>query len=69
MKKSAEEVLADTVKGYASVVPENTNVNISGGKAQYALYPVWILNTTWKDKEIYICNERTNRKNDRRPSD
>ena len=40
MKKSAEEVLADTVKGYASVVPENTNVNISGGKAQYALYPV-----------------------------
>ena len=28
MKKSAEEVLADTVKGYASVVPENTNVNI-----------------------------------------
>ena len=33
MKKSAEEVLADTVKGYASVVPENTNVNISGGKS------------------------------------
>ena len=51
MKKSAEEVLADTVKGYASVVPENTNVNISGGKAQYALYPVWILNTTWKGQK------------------
>ncbi len=70
MKKSAEEVLADTVKGYASVVPENTNVNISGGKAQYGpLYPVWILNTTWKDKKYNIPNERTNRKNDRIPSD
>ena len=60
MKKSAEEVLADTVKGYASVVPENTNVNISGGKAQYALYPVWILNTTWKDKKyIFAMNGQT----------
>ena len=69
MKKSAEEVLADTVKGYASVVPENTNVNISGGKAQYALYPVWILNTTWKDKKyIFAMNGQTG-KIDRRPSD
>ena len=60
MKKSAEEVLADTVQGYASVVPENTNVNISGGKAQYALYPVWILNTTWKDKKyIFAMNGQT----------
>ena len=55
MKKSAEEVLADTVKGYASVVPENTNVNISGGKAQYALYPVWILNTTAASHKANGC--------------
>ena len=60
MKKSAEEVLADTVKGYASVVPENTNVNISGGKAQYALYPVWILQTKWKgDNYIFAMNGQT----------
>ena len=66
MKKSAEEVLADTVKGYASVVPENTNVNISGGKAQYALYPVWILNTTWKDKKyIFAMNGQTGKMTER----
>ena len=54
MKESAQDVLRDTVKGYASVIPENTNVRISGGDAKYALYPVWILNTTWRGKK-YIC--------------
>ena len=60
MTRSAEEVLADTVKGYATVTPENTNVKVSGGAAKYALYPVWILNTTWKDKKyIFAMNGQT----------
>ena len=60
MKKSAEEVIADTVRGYTTVVPENSNVSMSGGKAQYALYPVWILNTTWKDtRYIFAMNGQT----------
>lgn len=57
MKESAQDVLRDTVKGYASVIPENTNVRISGGDAKYALYPVWILNTTWRGKKyIFAMN-------------
>lgn len=60
MKKSAEDVLADTVRGYATVIPENTNVCMSGGRSQYALYPVWILNTTWKGKKyIFAMNGQT----------
>ena len=60
MKQSAEDVLAGTVEGYATVVPENTNVRMSGGKSQYALYPVWILNTTWKgEKYIFAMNGQT----------
>ena len=60
MKQSAEDVLADTVKGYATVIPENTNVRMSGGRSQYALYPVWILNTTWKgEKYIFAMNGQT----------
>lgn len=55
MKKSAEEVLADTVKGYASVVPENTNVNISGEKHSMHCIRYWILNTTWKDKKYIFA--------------
>lgn len=62
MKESAQYVLRDTVKGYASVIPENTNVRISGGDAKYALYPVWILNTTWRGKKyIFAMNGQTGR--------
>lgn len=62
MKESAQNVLRDTVKGYASVIPENTNVRISGGDAKYALYPVWILNTTWRGKKyIFAMNGQTGR--------
>ena len=60
MKESAQDVLRDTVKGYASVIPENTNVRISGGDAKYALYPVWILNTTWNGKQyLFAMNGQT----------
>ena len=62
MKESAQDVLRDTVKGYASVIPENTNVRLSGGDAKYALYPVWILNTTWRGKKyIFAMNGQTGR--------
>ena len=62
MKESGQDVLRDTVKGYASVIPENTNVRISGGDAKYALYPVWILNTTWRGKKyIFAMNGQTGR--------
>lgn len=62
MKESAQDVLRDTVKGYASVIPENTNVRISGGDAKYALYPVCILNTTWRGKKyIFAMNGQTGR--------
>ena len=62
MKESAQDILRDTVKGYASVIPENTNVRISGGDAKYALYPVWILNTTWRGKKyIFAMNGQTGR--------
>ena len=62
MKESAQDVLRDTIKGYASVIPENTNVRISGGDAKYALYPVWILNTTWRGKKyIFAMNGQTGR--------
>ena len=62
MKEHSQDVLRDTVKGYASVIPENTNVRISGGDAKYALYPVWILNTTWRGKKyIFAMNGQTGR--------
>ncbi len=50
VRKSTEQAFASTVMGYTSVVPENSNIRINNGKAKYALYPVWLLNTVWQGK-------------------
>ena len=60
VKRSTEEVFAETVKGYTTVTPENTNVQFHGGKARYALYPVWLLNTTWNGNQyVFAMNGQT----------
>ena len=60
IKRSAEEAFRSTVHGYSSVIPEQSSVRIGGGKTRYVLYPVWILNTTWKDqKYTFAMNGQT----------
>lgn len=60
IKRSTEQIIADTVHGYASVIPDGANVRFSGGIAKYALYPVWILNTTWQGKKyMFAMNGQT----------
>ena len=47
-------------QGYDTVVAENTSVQFHGGKAKYALYPVWLLNTTWNgNKYTFAMNGQT----------
>lgn len=60
IKKSTEEAFAATVNDYGSVTPEASNIRLYNGKAKYALYPVWLLNTTWKgEKYIFAMNGQT----------
>ena len=60
IKKSIEDEFRSTVRGYQSVVPENTNIQLKNGKAKYALYPVWLLNTTWNgNKYSFAMNGQT----------
>ena len=60
VKKSTEQAFAETVIGYDTVVAENTSVQFHGGKAKYALYPVWLLNTTWNgNKYTFAINGQT----------
>ena len=60
IKRSTEESFASTVKGYTSVIPEGSNIQLNNGKAKYALYPVWILNTTWQGKNyLFAMNGQT----------
>ena len=61
VKTSAEEVLRGTISfPYASVSTRNSSVQIKNGKAKYALYPVWILNTDYKgEKYTFAMNGQT----------
>lgn len=60
VRKSTQEAFAKTVQGYSSVTPENADIFLNGGKAKYALYPVWLLNTTWNgNKYTFAMNGQT----------
>ena len=52
IKRSTEEAFADTVQGYTSVIPVSSNICLQNGRARYALYPVWILNTQWNGQNF-----------------
>ena len=60
IKKSTEEAFAATVQGYTTVTPVTSNIRLVNGKARYALYPVWILNTVWNGQKFtFAINGQT----------
>lgn len=60
IKRSTEESFASTIQGYDLVTPEGSSISLSNGKAVYALYPVWILNTSWQNKQYtFAMNGQT----------
>ena len=60
VRKSTEQAFRDTVRGYSTVTVENSSIRLKNGKAKYALYPVWLLNTTWRgEKYVFAMNGQT----------
>ena len=60
IKNSTKRIMNGSVGGYSSVIPENVNITLYNSKATYALYPVWLLNTTWKgDVYTFVMNGQT----------
>ena len=60
VKRSTEEVFASTVHGYQTVVTESSNIRLHGGKAKYALFPVWLLSTSWRGENyLFAMNGQT----------
>ena len=48
------------IHGYENVSVQDSNLQLSNTKTLYALYPVWILNTKWKDKSYrFAVNGQT----------
>ena len=60
VKKSTENTLASSATGYATLKVESSSVRIANGTAKYALYPVWLLNTTWNgNRYTFAMNGQT----------
>ena len=60
VRNSTEIAFATTVHGYDSVIPVSSSIQLQNGKAKYALYPVWLLNTTWNGKKFtFAMNGQT----------
>jgi DNA-directed RNA polymerase subunit RPC12/RpoP len=60
VRQSTEQVFADTVQGFTTVTPEGGSVRLQNGRARYALYPVWMLNTTWNgNRYTFAMNGQT----------
>ena len=60
VKTSTEAMFASTVQGFNSVVADSTRIQLQNSKAKYALYPVWILNTTWNNQKFtFAMNGQT----------
>ena len=57
---STEEAIRSTITGYNTVTREYSNINLKKGDVRYALMPVWLLSTKWKDKNfLFAMNGQT----------
>ena len=60
IKNSTRSAFISTVKGYDSVTPINTNINLNSGGVRYALFPVWLLSTSWQGENfVFAMNGQT----------
>ena len=60
IRKSAEDAFYDTVKGYATVTKESGSIQLQNGRVFYALFPVWLLSTSWNGENyLFAMNGQT----------
>ena len=59
-RQGTENAFRDDITGYSNVSVQNSSLQLSNTHALYALYPVWILNTKWRDKSYrFAVNGQT----------
>lgn len=60
IKETTSQEFKKTVQGYSSVIPESESVRLVDARASYALYPVWLLNTSWQgERYTFAMNGQT----------
>ena len=60
IRTSTEQAFASTVTGYNTVLPVSTNIQLQNTSYKYALFPVWLLTTSWNgQKYTFAMNGQT----------
>ncbi|MBE6620906.1 MAG: hypothetical protein E7625_06060 [Ruminococcaceae bacterium] len=60
VRQSTQDAFAATVHGYSTLTPQESSIRLHGGKSHYALYPVWLFNTTYRgEKYTFAMNGQT----------
>ena len=62
IRRSSEDAFRSTCRDYDSVNVEKSQFSVLSSKYWYALYPVWLLNTSWQGKKYtFAMNGQTGR--------
>ena len=60
IRNTVANAFLQTTAGYSMVTTERSSVRLENLKAKYALYPVWLLNTSWEGKNyLFAMNGQT----------
>lgn len=59
-RETLAQALRDTVTGYGACVTEREDIALRRGKVHYALLPVWMLSTKWREQDfLFAMNGQT----------
>ena len=60
IENSTARAFEETVKGFDLVTPLRSQIKLNGGELAYALLPVWLLSTKWRDESYtFAMNGQT----------
>lgn len=60
IRNSAYSLLRDEVNGYTTVSRTDGAIHVDDRSVKYAFYPVWVMNTIWKDQSyLFAMNGQT----------
>lgn len=55
IKKTAMDSIRSSISGYGSVALEFSSIQLENQERRYALYPIWLLNTTYHGKSFHFA--------------
>jgi hypothetical protein len=60
VKNASADAFRSTVQGFTTVTPDGGSIVTQDGKAEYVMYPLWLLNTKWNgEKYTFAMNGQT----------